>query len=129
MVFSGASLGGNITSGSRLSDSQYTAPILAAYRWHLGCYTGGGSWDGITILYAIIGLGNTFKFGNHYGYNRVRQDGSNSWVLDPEVTNQKWIELAGGVSNESVAAILDDLYSTLPDDRGAPALAMQARED
>ena len=127
MIFSGASLGGNITSGSRLSDSQDTAPILAAYRWHSGCHTGGGSWDGVTMLYVVIGLGNTFKFGNHYGYNRVRQDGSNSWVLDSKVTNQKWIELAGGVSNESVAAILDDLYSTLPDDRGAPVLAMQAR--
>ena len=79
------------------------------------------------MLYAVVGLGDTFKFGNHYGYNRVHQDGSNSWVLDPKITNQKWIELVDGVSNTSVAAILDDLYSALPDNRGTPVLTIPVR--
>lgn len=128
MTFSGASLGGNITSGSRLSDSPDTSPIRAAYTWHIGCYTEGGSWDGVTTLYAVIGLGDTFKFGNRHGYNRVHPDGSNSWVFDPKVTNQKWIELADGVSNTTVAVILDGLYSSLPDNRGIPVFAKQAKE-
>lgn len=80
------------------------------------------------MLYAIIGLGDTFKFGNRYGYNQVHRDGSNLWVLDPRVTNQKWIELADGISNTTVAIILDDLYSVLPSDHGASVFVMQARE-
>ena len=81
------------------------------------------------MLYAVVGLGDTFKFGNDYGYNLVHLDGSNSWILDRKITNQRWIELAGGVSSSaSVAAILDDLYSALPDNRGAPVLAIPARE-
>jgi hypothetical protein len=114
MIFSGASLGGNITSGSRLSDSPDTSPIRAAYRWSIGCYTGSGSWDQVTMLYAVTGLGDTFRFGNRYGYNRVHRDGSNSWVFDPGLQTRKWIELADGVSNTTVAVILDDLYSALP---------------
>jgi len=128
MTFSGASLGGNITSGPRLSDSSDTSPIRAAYRWSTGCDTKSGSWDQVTILYAVIGLGQTFRFGNHYGYNRVYRDGSNSWVLDPKVENQKWIELADGVSNATVAVILDELYSVAPDTRVAAAFAKQALE-
>ena len=75
------------------------------------------------MLYAITGLGDMFRFGNRYGYNRVHRDGSNLWVLDPKVTNQKWIELADGVSNTTVGAILDDLYSAIPGARGVPAFA------
>ena len=123
MIFSGASLGGNITSGSRLSDSPATSPVRAAYKWSVGCDTGGGSWDQVTMLYAVTGLGDTFRFGNRYGYNRVHWDGSNLWVLDPKVRNQKWIELADGVSNTTVAAILDGLYSILPSARRVPVSA------
>lgn len=126
MTFSGASLGGNITSGSRLSNSPDTSPIRAAYRWNTGCDTMGGSWDQVTILYAVTGLGDTFRFGNRYGYNRVHRDGSNSWVLDSKVTNQKWIELADGVSNTTVAATLDDFYSVLP---SARVVSVQSRPE
>lgn len=77
------------------------------------------------MLYAVSGLGEMFKFGNHYGYNRIHRDGSNSWVLDPRVTNQKWIELADGTSNTTVAAILDDLYSVLPSALLVPVFATQ----
>jgi len=126
VVFSGASLGGNITSGSRLFDSPDTSPLRAAYRWNTGCDTAGGSWDQVAMLYAITGLGDVFKFGNHYGYNHVHRDGSNSWILDPKVRNQKWIELADGVSNMTVAEILDDLYSVLPSARGVPVLVTHA---
>jgi len=79
------------------------------------------------MLYAVTGLGDTFKFGNQYGYNRVHRDGSNSWVLDPKARSQKWIELADVVSNVTVAAILDNLYSTLPSVRGVSVFATQAR--
>ena len=77
------------------------------------------------MLYAVSGLGDTFKFGNHYGYNRIHRDGSNTWVLDPRVTNQKWIELADGTSNTTVATILDDLYSVLPGALLVPVFATQ----
>ena len=63
------------------------------------------------MLYAIIGLGGTFKPGIDFGYNLVHLDGSNSRAPDPNITSQKWIELADGESNASVAAILDDLFS------------------
>lgn len=78
------------------------------------------------MLYAVTGLGDTFRFGNHHGYNRVHRDGSNSWVPDPKVTTHKWIELADGVSNATVAAILDGFYSVLPTARGALVFAKQA---
>ena len=52
--------------------------------------------------------GRHVQYGNHYSYNRVYQDGSNSWVLDPKIRNQKWIELADETSNVTVATILDD---------------------
>jgi len=78
------------------------------------------------MLYAVTGLGDTFRFGNSYGYNRVHRDGSNSWVFDPKVANQKWIELADGVSNTTVAVILDDLYSALPDNSRVSVFAKQA---
>ena len=126
MIFSGASLGGNITSGSRLSGPPDISPVQAAYRWSTGCDTEGGSWDQVTMLYAVTGLGDRFRFGNQYGYNRVHRDGSNSWVLDPKVRNQKWIELADGVSNTTVGTILDDLYSILPSACGVPVFAAQA---
>lgn len=80
------------------------------------------------MLYAVVGLGDTFRFGNRYGYNWVNRDGSNSWVFDPKVTNQKWIELADGVSNTKMAGILDGLYSAPPDDRGVLIFAKQVRE-
>ena len=118
MVFSGESLGRNVISGSRLSDFPEDSPLRAAYRWNTGCDTGGGSWDQVTMLYAVTGLGDTFKFGNRYGYNWVYPDGSNSWVLDPKVTNQNWIELADGVSNTTVATTLDDLCSVRPNPQG-----------
>ena len=79
------------------------------------------------MLYAVTGLGDTFRFGNRYGYDRVHRDGSNSWVLDPKVTNQKWIELADGASDANVGVILDDLYSALPGNRGVSVAAMQAK--
>jgi len=80
------------------------------------------------MLYAAAGLGDTFRFGNRYGYNRVHRDGSNLWVPDPRVMTQKWIELADGVSNTTVAAILDDFYSVPSSARGVPVFAKQAWE-
>lgn len=77
------------------------------------------------MLYAVTGLGDNFKPGNRYGYNRVHWDGSNSWVFDSKVTHQKWIELADGVSNTTVAVILDGLYSAPLDNRGVPVFAKQ----
>ncbi|KLU87107.1 hypothetical protein MAPG_06112 [Magnaporthiopsis poae ATCC 64411] len=67
------------------------------------------SWDPLTVLYAISGLGDTFEYGAETGFNRVNAtDGSNQWVADPSVTTQRWLKLK--VSNATAAETLDRLY-------------------
>ncbi|KAF8915398.1 hypothetical protein CPB85DRAFT_1251552 [Mucidula mucida] len=100
MTFSGSYLGGNVTSGGRLTvQAPSSDPVSAAYKWYIGYNTPRYSWDPITVMYAVQGLGDLLEYGNFDGYNNVSSDGANAWVNDKFVTNQHWLVLKEGVSN------------------------------
>jgi hypothetical protein len=107
VIYSGFSMGLNVHSGGRLMrEAPSSDPVKAAYVY----YTYGtprSSWDPLTVLYAIDGLGDMFEFGNECGYNRVHPNGSNSWVFDANRTDQHWLKLK--VDNATVSARLDQL--------------------
>ncbi|ORY63930.1 inosine/uridine-preferring nucleoside hydrolase [Pseudomassariella vexata] len=109
VVFSGSELGGNVSSGGPLmNEGPVTDPVRQAYIY----YTYGTprfSWDPLTVLYAIEGLGNLFEFGNvNGGYNYVYPNGSNVWVNDETRTEQYWLKLK--TDNVTAAAELDRLF-------------------
>ncbi|KAI1075561.1 inosine/uridine-preferring nucleoside hydrolase [Whalleya microplaca] len=108
IVFSGAELGGNVSSGEALMFSgPANDPVRQAYLW----YTYGASrssWDPLTVLYAMNGLRTLFEYANEDGYNHVHANGSNEWVYDAAVTDQHWLKLA--VGNTTAAAELDQLF-------------------
>lgn len=125
VTYSGGELGGEIFSGQNLAEhSPPDSPILAAYQWYVGrCSTVRESWDPLTTLYGIFGLDGfekigvkaPFVFANDYGYNSITSgNGSNAWVNDSSVTNQHYLRLADGVSNASVAWLLDQFYIHAP---------------
>lgn len=125
ITFSGSELGGNIYSGQGLAQhSPPNSPILAAYQWYVGrCSTIRESWDPLTTLYGILGLDGFAKLGiktpvayaNQFGYNSITaKNASNAWVNDTSVTNQHWLKLADGVTNSSVAWLLDQFYTHDP---------------
>lgn len=125
VTFSGAELGGNIYSRQNLArDSSPDSPIVAAYQWYVGrCSTTRESWDPLTTLYGILDLDGFAKLGvepplafaNQYGYNSITsRNGSNAWVNDTSVTNQHWLRLADGVTNLSVATLLDRFFTHEP---------------
>lgn len=81
------------------------------------------SWDPLTTVYGILGLEGFGKigvraalaFGNEAGYNSVTSaNGSNAWVDDGGVRNQHWLRLAEGVTNSSVAWLLNQLLTADP---------------
>lgn len=119
VTFSGGELGGSIFSGQRpLEEASTDSPTIAAYQW----YVGRGSvtretWDPITVLYGILGIENAAKLGfwplltyaNEYGYNSITaSNGSNAWVNDTSVRNQHWLKLADGVTNTTMAWLIDN---------------------
>jgi hypothetical protein len=109
VTFSGGELGGNVLSGARLTtEGPKNDPVKAAYQWYVGYNTSRSSWDPLTVLYAIRGLGDTFEYGNTFGYNHVFSNGSNEWVFDQERTGQRWLKLR--VDNVTAGKELDDLY-------------------
>lgn len=121
VTYSGYELGKTILSGHDLAEhAPPDSPVLAAYQWYVGrCSTVRESWDPLTTLYGILGLdgfeGMGMKapliFANEDGYNSITSsNGSNAWVNDSSVTSQHYLRLADGVSNSSVAWMLDQLY-------------------
>lgn len=107
VVFSGAELGGNVKSGGGLmAHGPASDPVRAAYLYYT-YNTSRFSWDPLTMLYAIDGLGEVFEFGNDRGYNFVYANGSNVWVMDEKVRNQHWLKLK--VNNVTAARSLDDM--------------------
>ena len=63
--------------------------MLAAYQWYGDrCNTTRASCDPVTVLYGVVGLGDSFQFGNEGGFNEVGADGENAWVEDERVANQ-----------------------------------------
>lgn len=140
VTFSGFELGGVIFSGKGLKkqcDEEEEdkggkeSPIRAAYEWYVGrCSTLRESWDPITTLYGILGLKglflnsplnggeDLFEYGNvgGGGYNKiVESNGTNLWIDDGgQQHNQRWLKLAEGVSNVTLAEILDGFYTHGP---------------
>lgn len=144
VTFSGFELGADVFSGKGLKqkkqkqccneeddDDKDNSPIRAAYEWYVGrCSTLRESWDPITTLYGILGLKgfslnpplnggeDLFEFGNlgGGGYNKiVESNGTNLWIDDDgQQHNQRWLKLAEGVSNGTLAEILDGFYTHGP---------------
>lgn len=133
VTFSGFELGGVVFSGGGLKkqcddEERDNSPIRAAYEWYVGrCSTLRESWDPITTLYGILGLEggvnplnggeDLFEFGNvgGGGYNKiVESNGTNLWIDDGQQHNQRWLKLAEGVSNVTLAEILDGFYTHGP---------------
>lgn len=109
IVFSGTELGASVLSGARFAVSvQDNDPVAAAYQWYVGYNNSRESWDPLTVLYAVQGLGNHFEYGGDSGFNYVWPNGSNTWVWDESRTSQHWLQLK--VDNTTMAANLDDLY-------------------
>lgn len=144
VTFSGFELGGVVFSGEGLKKQcdddkdkegeerdEKESPIRAAYEWYVGrCSTLRESWDPITTLYGILGLqgggvnrlngdeSSLFEYGNvgGGGYNKiVESNGTNLWIDDGgQQHNQRWLKLAEGVSNVTLAEILDGFYTHGP---------------
>ncbi|KAK0711710.1 inosine/uridine-preferring nucleoside hydrolase [Lasiosphaeris hirsuta] len=105
IVFAGYELGVDVMTGARLmAEGPPGDPVRAAYTYYT-YNTSRPSWDLLTVLYAMHGLGDVFEYGNPGGYNRVAANGSNVWVDDDSVRNQHWLRLK--VSEEEAAAELE----------------------
>ena len=125
ITFSGGELGGDIYSGQKLAQhSPPDSPVLASYQWYVGrCSTIRKSWDPLTTLYGILGLDGFSKIGikpplayaNEFGYNSITSSNAScAWVNDTSVKNQHWLRLADGVSNSSMAWLLDQFFTHDP---------------
>ncbi|KAI0971673.1 inosine/uridine-preferring nucleoside hydrolase [Xylaria arbuscula] len=108
VVFLGDEVGKHVKSGGRLmSEGPNTDPVRMAYIYYT-YFTPRPSWDPLTVLYAIDGLGDLFTFGNEDGYNHIDAGGANRWIWDQEVRNQFFLRLR--VDEETAAAELDRLF-------------------
>jgi hypothetical protein len=109
ITYSGAELGGNVTSGAPLTvEGPDNDPVRAAYRWYVGYNTSRQSWDPLTVLYACQGLGDLFEYANDFGYNHVSPNGSNTWVYDQAKTDQHWLRLK--VNSVTAGQELDRMF-------------------
>lgn len=107
ITFSGSELGEKVFSGQALaSRGPPDSPVLAAYQWYGDrCNTTSRSYDPVTVLYGVLGLGGEhfpdcglypyyFAYGNEDGYNSITgKNGTNAWIDDRSVTNQHWLKL------------------------------------
>ncbi|OBR02636.1 Inosine/uridine-preferring nucleoside hydrolase [Colletotrichum higginsianum IMI 349063] len=108
VVFCGTEVGGDVLSGGRLlAEGPLSDPVRQAYIYY-NFYRPRQSWDPLTVLYAMQGVGDLFEYGNDYGRNFVFANGSNEWIFDKNVTNQFWLNLK--VDNVTASAALDKLY-------------------
>ncbi|KAF5520905.1 Pyrimidine-specific ribonucleoside hydrolase RihA [Colletotrichum aenigma] len=108
VVFCGTEVGSVVLSGAKLlAGGPATDPVRQAYVYY-NFYRPRESWDPLTVVYAIQGLGDLFEYGNEFGYNHVFANGSNEWVYDQSVTDQFWLKLK--VDNVTAADALDKLY-------------------
>lgn len=125
ITYSGNELGGNVFSGQNFAQRfSPDSPVLSAYQWYVGRgSTIRQSWDPITTLYGIVGLEWLSKlrlrpmlaYANAFGYNSFNAaNGSNAWVNDTGVTNQHWLRLADGVTNYTMARLLDEIMTRDP---------------
>ncbi|OAA80777.1 inosine/uridine-preferring nucleoside hydrolase [Akanthomyces lecanii RCEF 1005] len=108
IVFVGDDVGKFVrTGGLLMANGPRSDPVRKAYI----CYTflqPQSSWDPLTVLYAMNGLGDVFRFGNEYGYNYIEANGSNRWVWDKEARKQSFLRLK--VDDATAAAEVDRLF-------------------
>lgn len=108
VVFVGEEVGEDVKSGGELMAAGLnTDPVRMAYIYY-SYYAPVSSWDPLAIMYAIGGLGGLFEYGNEYGYNHVKENGSNQWVWDQRRQKQFFLRLK--VSNDTAAEELDRLF-------------------
>jgi len=106
IVYSGSDLGKHVLSGSKLvAGAPENDPVASGYLYYTYNKSARPSWDPLTVMYAMDGLGDLFEFANEFGYNWVDPDGSNEWVYDSSITTQHWLKLK--VNNETAAAEVD----------------------
>ncbi|KAI5916992.1 inosine-uridine preferring nucleoside hydrolase-domain-containing protein [Camillea tinctor] len=109
VTFSGSELGNYVFSGARLSlEAPENDPVRGAYIWYNGYNKSRNSWDPLTMLYAIEGLGRVFRFGNFGGHNYVYPDGQNEWRSESNGREQHYLELV--VSNQTAGSVLDHMF-------------------
>ncbi|PSN64754.1 nucleoside hydrolase [Corynespora cassiicola Philippines] len=108
VTFLGTEIGEVVSTGARLSvEGPPSDPVARGYAWYVGYNSTRFSWDPLTVVYAIRGLGSWFEYGNVGGYNYVFANGSNVWVEDEGRTEQHYLKLRMG--NQTVAGELDGL--------------------
>lgn len=116
ITFSGSELGSKIFTGQNLPDlaEEGSSPVLAAWRWYANGHQSEmrrASWDPVTVLYAVTGLGDVFEFDNKGGFNSLLEDGRNVWVDEGgEEKGQHWLRLKEGVTEKRVGEMLERLY-------------------
>jgi hypothetical protein len=119
MTFLGYEVGKSIVTGEHLSKhAPLESPILAAYEWYGGrCSTAAASYDPLTVLYAVMGLGrhpelvteSPFDFANDNGFNQIAPDGSNIWIHDRKTTTQHYLRYKREASKTEAKAIIDTI--------------------
>ncbi|KAL4964635.1 inosine-uridine preferring nucleoside hydrolase-domain-containing protein [Aspergillus stella-maris] len=110
ITFSGFEMGQDVYSGADLMvNGPENDPINAAYRWYNGYNIPRESWDPLTVLYAINGLGDIFAFGNEGGHNYVYPNGTNVWQPEDKLEgSHSYLKLKVGTS--VAGALLDKLF-------------------
>ncbi|KAL2865203.1 inosine-uridine preferring nucleoside hydrolase-domain-containing protein [Aspergillus lucknowensis] len=107
ITFIGDQVGRRVFTGAPLtSDGPEGDPVRAAYTWYSGYNKSRNSWDPLTVMYAIEGLGRLFYVGNDTGRNHVYPDGRNAWRQGDTGWKHQYLELA--VSEQMAADIIDD---------------------
>ncbi|KAK5995007.1 hypothetical protein PT974_03397 [Cladobotryum mycophilum] len=81
---------------------------LKAQRATPGYNKSRNSWDPLTMLYAIEGLGDIFQFGNKGGHNYVFPDGRNEWQPRDDGRKHNYLELK--VPEATAGALLDRMF-------------------
>lgn len=118
MVFVGGDVGKFVhTGGPLMEDGPKDDTVRKAYIYYT-FVNPRSSWDPLTVLYAVQGTGDLFKYGNEYGYNHIEPNGTNYWVWDESVRHQFFLRLK--VDNATAAAEVDRLFL-----RGAESVARQ----
>ncbi|PLN85688.1 inosine-uridine preferring nucleoside hydrolase-domain-containing protein [Aspergillus taichungensis] len=106
-TFVGNQVGLHVISGARLTiEGPANDPVRAAYL--CGEKRSRSSWDPLTLLYGIEGLGGLFRLGSETGHNYVYPDGRNVWKWWNDGRSHSYVDLA--VSNETAGAILDERF-------------------
>ncbi|PHH59989.1 hypothetical protein CDD81_2223 [Ophiocordyceps australis] len=109
ITFSGFEIGQVVLSGGGLMlRGPEGDPVKAAYRWFNGQGNAHGSWDPLTMLYAIEGLGQIFEYGEG-GYNYIYSNGTNEWQNATRNNAQhRFLKLT--VSPREAGAVLDEYF-------------------